>query len=278
MASPALLCTCLTLSLAFGCSAPVVQAEVGEAVASAQATLPPPPPPPPPLVLPPPIVPDPDEDEDEPTFLATLTITGGVRVDGEGPEPCRALTFQAKDRAVLFTERPTRQAASVPIADYVAAWSEAYESSPPNAHIQLFSSAGASFGTVVKLDGAPTWDAATSTVTFPRTCLIAVADGEPLPEDPSFEVGALFIDGAKTFDWNSCYSKEADSNINTYAGCLEQWGSYAASCGKISRRDNARGKRCRKVCGKGVCSSDQCFRKYNSGVSTDLMASFYECD
>lgn len=271
--APFLLLFCAVASASLGCS-PTITKDNDVARPAGPPKLEPPP-----FLLPPPLPPRPDEDQDKPSFLATLTITGGVRLTGNSAVPCRTLSFQAKDHTLLFTERPTRQAVNMPTAEYVAAWKEAYEASPPNAQIQLFGAGGTSFGTVVKLDGAPTWDAATKTVTFPKVCAIAVAGGEPIPDKASFEVGALFVDGATAFKWNSCFSGSTNGgDPNSYEGCLEQWGSYAASCQKIARVKYDNDKRCKHICGRGECKSGQCYKKYDSSESGELMASAYHCE
>lgn len=83
--------------------------------------------------------------------------------------------------------------------------------------------------------------------------------------------------GAKLFSWNSCYSNN-DSFDSDYQidGCFEQWGSYAAACGKLSGRVSAPGKRCRSVCNTSTCPKG-CFSDYSGVNSGKYLASWYAC-
>ena len=83
--------------------------------------------------------------------------------------------------------------------------------------------------------------------------------------------------GAKLFSWNSCYDNNDNAATgNSYDGCLEQWGSYAASCLKLSGRAYAPGKRCKNICNTTTCPKG-CFKKYGAGNSGTLLASWYQC-
>lgn len=84
--------------------------------------------------------------------------------------------------------------------------------------------------------------------------------------------------GAKLFAWNSCYAgpKGTSTSSGYGSGCLEQWGSYAASCLKLGDRQYVRNTRCKKICSTWECSNS-CYTNYRSSESWDLGASYYEC-
>lgn len=105
-----------------------------------------------------------------------------------------------------------------------------------------------------------------------RLCVDCTDDTRPASsEEPP-------ANGAKLFAWNSCYDGGGDTTgAYGHSGCLEQWGSYAASCLKIQDRTYARGKRCKNLCNVGVCSKG-CFNLYKASTSVDLVASFYQCN
>lgn len=223
---------------------------------------------------------DTSEDQDAPHFLATLTVSGKVRYTPARSRECGTLSFQSQERTMVFTERPTRQALSMSTDDLVKSWTEGYGSVPPNAQLQLFNHTGASQALVLQLKSAPTWDSATHTVSFPNACLIEIADDtqkrKPVGE---FEFGALFIDSAKAFDWNSCYPKDDNATTDADGVCLEQWGSYPASCqraGGTGHTSTARGKRCKEVCKTTTCPNG-CFKSYSASVSVSDLASAYNC-
>lgn len=221
---------------------------------------------------------EPNEDEDTPQFLATMTITGDVRFGVTRHRECGPLSFKATERSTLFTEQPTRQATSVPTADFVKEWSSLYGSVSPNAQLELFSRTGAFQHAVVYFKSAPTWDEKSKTVTFSRACLIHIADEtQKLKPTRTFDHGALFIDSAKIGAWNSCYPK--DDNGDGDGVCMEQWGSYPASCqraGGVGHTATARGKRCKEVCNVTSCPKG-CFKTYRGGTSVSNLASAYEC-
>src|SRR5687767_5682293 len=85
----------------------------------------------------------PNQDEDSPQFLATMTITGNVRLGATKHRECGPLSFKAAERTTVFTEQPTRQATSVLTADFVKDWNEWYGTVLPNAQLELFNRSGA---------------------------------------------------------------------------------------------------------------------------------------
>ena len=220
-----------------------------------------------------------NQDEDTPAFLGTMTTTGGVRFTATSEGKCGSLSFQTTERMTIFTERPTRQAVSKPTSELVRQWADIYGDVPPNAHLQLFSRQGGAQNSILKLGSAPSWEEATKTVTFEDVCLIDIADDTQAREPvSSFEFGALFIDTAKAFAWNSCYP--SDDNGDGDEVCLEQWGSYPGSClhaGGVGHTSTARGKRCKQVCNVSTCPNG-CFTQYMSGISWNDAASAYQCN
>jgi hypothetical protein len=220
----------------------------------------------------------PSEDEDTPQFLATMTITGDVRFGVTKHRECGPLSFKAAARSTVFTEQPTRQATSVATADFVKDWNDWYGSVTPNAQLELFSRTGDFQHAVVYLKSAPTWDEKSKTVTFSTACLIHINDETQKPKPARmFDHGALFIDSAKIGAWNSCYPK--DDNGDGDGVCMEQWGSYPASCqraGGVGHTSTARGKRCKQVCNVTSCPKG-CFSTYRAGTSVSNLASAYEC-
>jgi hypothetical protein len=223
-------------------------------------------------------VPPPATTDEDPTFLLTIAAVGGVTFPNtkEGDSP--PLSLIGAVHVTAFTDRPARQAQSLHANDLVVAWSEAYGDVPPNAELQLFSADGNTQSTVVELTSAPTWDAATQTMTFASACIITTHSGiDELQPAKFFDFGSLFIDGAKLFAWNSCYSGPGeDPAPYPIYGCLEQWGSYAASCLKLADRQYEPGKRCKDVCNTGDCSSG-CYSNYDAAGSWEYLASWYSC-
>lgn len=216
----------------------------------------------------------PDED---PTFLITIAAVGGVTFPITAEGDCFPLSLIGADHITAFLDRPGRQAQSMHASELIARWADAFEDVPPNAELQLFSADGSTQSTVVELTSAPTWDAATQTMTFASACIITTHSGiDELQPAEFFDFGSLFIDGAKLFHWNSCYAGGVDDNPYSIYGCLEQWGSYAASCLKLSDRQYAPGKRCKDVCDTPNC--DGCYSSYDSWASWELLASTYSCD
>lgn len=103
-----------------------------------------------------------------------------------------------------------------------------------------------------------------------RLCGACTADtADPSTAAPS--------NGAKLFDWNACYSNNANSMYNVGETCFHQWGSYPASCVYLASVQYARGKKCKNVCNTGDCTKG-CYDKYSSSLSYDYLASAYTCN
>ncbi len=222
-----------------------------------------------------------DESSEDPTFLAAVMATGGGILSDEQDRDCYKLMLFGADHITLFTDRPARQAYSLHAGQFVPRWSEAYGDDPPNASLQLFNADGSTQNTIVELVSPPSWDSDTMTMTFAKVCVIAShSDPQELRPADSFNFGSLFIDGAKLFSWNSCYSVSSDGDAAPYSitgACMEQWGSYPASCGKFANKKTASGKRCKNVCPDEFCGGN-CFDDYDSGNSLKYLASYYTCD
>ena len=82
--------------------------------------------------------------------------------------------------------------------DVAAQWPILYPKVAPNAELQLFDGAGASRTLVLQLRSAPTWDAKSKALRFPRACVTFAGDGADGSRAlSSFTHGGLFLeDGA----------------------------------------------------------------------------------
>jgi hypothetical protein len=218
-------------------------------------------------------------------YLISVTAGGGaVLSDGTGAG-CYTLTLNDADHVIWFTDRPFREAHSGPVSSLTEGWNPNFGDNPPNADLQLFSGDGNAVTVILELGEAPVWNAGQKTLSFSNACAITIDGGTKEPftgEIPhgSFPMASLFIDGAKLFAMNACYSgANAANDTAPYSIghiCMHQWGSYPASCGKIGDRQNAPGKKCSEVCNSGDCPSG-CFSDYDGTDSTKYLASSYHC-
>lgn len=216
-------------------------------------------------------------DEQAPEYLITVTAGAGASLEAGEQSGCYALVLNDADHVIWFSDRPARQAHSAHAANLAEGWNESFADSAPNADLQLFQEDGTSVSLILTLNDPPTWEADKQTLSFDNACEIEVA-GKDTGNDAvnaeiqlgEFPMAALFIDGAKLFAWNSCVSKYNDRI------CMEQWGSYPASCFKAGDRPAAIAKYKGKQC-KNVCKGTACYTKYDQGESWKNLASSYWC-
>jgi hypothetical protein len=134
----------------------------------------------------------------QPSWLFSQTSTGGTFAPTDDGE--YTLTLTGVDSFVTaFTDRPVRDATIVDLADFVAAWPDAFASSAPNAVLVEHQPSGQSDSTVVTLyDPVLAGD----TLTF-RVVALRESNPESFIDAPgnfslkppaAFETASLFID------------------------------------------------------------------------------------
>lgn len=117
---------------------------------------------------------------------------GSGRTTTDGPDGV-TVTLEAVDAdTVWFQDRPGRDAGRLTTDDFVAEWaSYGFDEDPPNATLELVDGDGGRSTHVLEL-GAPRWDAAARTLSYPVT----PADGGGGVPPSTFGAASLFIDDA----------------------------------------------------------------------------------
>jgi hypothetical protein len=136
----------------------------------------------------------------QPSWLFSQTSTGGTFAPTDDGE--YTLTLTGVDPSLTaFTDRPVRGATIVDLADFIAAWPDAFASSAPNAVLVEHQPSGQSDSTVVTLyDPVLAGD----TLTF-RVVALRDSNPEKFVDAPTnysvkppaaFGTASLFVDGA----------------------------------------------------------------------------------
>lgn len=150
---------------------------------------------------------------DEPSWLFSVTAAGGTFTPPTGD--ASVLTLTGVDRRLTaFTDRPDRDAATIPIGALFAAWPEMFASDPPNAVLAVENPDGDSVSLVVtltnpRLDGdTATFDARIVQTRARRPELAALLQSAAGTPPATFGTARLFIDD--TTEITACVDKDLE--------------------------------------------------------------------
>lgn len=139
-----------------------------------------------------------------------------------------------RENVTQFSDRPLRQAATIPTQQLVANWPELFSNSQPNAALSFVADADPNPRVIVLQLGQPTYDAAAASISFPAKHLHRERGAEgtsPTPGTPagvsapaSFSSGSLFIDSADTSASTTAQDSAGGSKL--YGMSVGNWQKY----------------------------------------------------